>query len=233
MSKASKEGARRQERGEATRRRLLEAAIDVFGDQGPEAATRTLANRAGVNLAAIPYHFGSKQGLYLAAAEHIASEIGTRIGPALDQARQAIDQPEGRGLDKGAASALLTGVLEAFARMMVDPVSAGFARFIIREQMEPTAAFERLHAGFIGRTFNTLAKLIAVIRDGDPEDPAIRLLAPRLIGQVMVLRAARATVLRELRWDDIGDEEFEMIRNAIRENVETLERGAKSAGDGA
>ncbi|MEZ5935355.1 MAG: CerR family C-terminal domain-containing protein [Alphaproteobacteria bacterium] len=229
MSNATKQGPKRQERGEETRRRLLQAAIEVFGDQGPEAATRTLAHRAGVNLAAIPYHFGSKQGLYLAAAEHIASEVRIRIGPALEAAQKAVDGP----LGKAEARALLQEVLEAFARMMVDPVSEGFARFIIREQMEPTAAFERLHAGFIGRAFNCFASLIAVIRDGVPDDPSIRLLVPRLIGQVMVLRAARATVLREMRWDDIGEEQFDLIRGAIRENVEALDIAAKSTGDGA
>ena len=103
----------------------------------------------------------------------------------------------------------------------------------MREQMEPTAAFERLHAGFIGPAFNTLAALIAAIRDSDPEDPAIRILVPRLIGQVMVLRAARATVLRELGWDDIGEEQLDLIRSAIRENVEALAHVVKKSGESA
>src|SRR5579862_9588675 len=49
------------------RLRLLEAAIDVFGRHGFDgASTRMLAKAAGVNLQAIPYHFGGKEGLYLA-----------------------------------------------------------------------------------------------------------------------------------------------------------------------
>jgi hypothetical protein len=131
------------------------------------------------------------------------------------------------------ARALLRNILEAFARLMVDPVSAGFARFIMREQMEPTAAFERLHAGFIGPTFGTLARLVAEIRGGNAEDPTIRIIVPRLIGQVMVLRAARATVLRELGWDDIGAAEFELIRASIEESVAGLDRVAVPDGDGS
>src|SRR3546814_8615422 len=75
------------DRGEETRQRLLDAAIDVFGRCGYEgASTRALAGAAGANLAAIPYHFGGKEGLYLAAATHIAEQIGGRMGPAAEHA---------------------------------------------------------------------------------------------------------------------------------------------------
>jgi len=56
-------------RSEDTRARMVGAAIDVFGKVGYEASsTRLLVDRAGINLSAIPYHFGGKHGLYLAAA---------------------------------------------------------------------------------------------------------------------------------------------------------------------
>ncbi len=52
-------------RSEDTRRRLLEAATSVFAEQGfHKAATRTIAQRAGTNIALIHYHFGDKAGLY-------------------------------------------------------------------------------------------------------------------------------------------------------------------------
>lgn len=233
MSDPAKQGPKRQERSEETRRRLLEAAIDVFGDQGPEASTRRLATVAQVNLAAIPYHFGSKQGLYLAAAEHIAAEMRRRLGPALAAARETMSSCKDGSPDQAQARSMLEGILEALARVMVDDVSAGFARFVIREQMAPTEAFERLYEGFIGPTFDMLVLLVAAIRNGDPEDPAIRMQAPRLIGQVLMLRAARAAVLRGLRWDDVGPREFALIRSAIRENVRALEGAGASEGEDA
>lgn len=52
-------------RSEDTRRRLLEAATAVFADEGyHKASTRTIARRAGTNIALIHYHFGDKAGLY-------------------------------------------------------------------------------------------------------------------------------------------------------------------------
>ena len=34
-------------------------------------------------MSAITYHYGGKQGLYLAAARHIADRMGERLAPAL------------------------------------------------------------------------------------------------------------------------------------------------------
>jgi TetR/AcrR family transcriptional regulator, regulator of cefoperazone and chloramphenicol sensitivity len=212
----------RAERGEDTRQRLLEAAIEVFGRQGFEAATRTLAATAGVNLAAIPYHFGGKQGLYLAAADHIAAQIGERVGPAVTRAGERL---RAGTLDGEEARALLQGLLEAFARMLVRPESASWTRFIVREQMEPTAAFERLYDGFIGRTFATITLLIGRITGEEPASQAVRLKAVALIGQVLVLRAARTTVMRQLGWSEVGEDEFARIRGLITDAVAALGEG--------
>ena len=216
----------RAERGEETRQRLLLAAIDVFGRQGFEVGTRTLASAAGVNLAAIPYHFGSKQGLYLAVAEHIGEQIHAQLAGPLEKARNALavdaasddDSP----LDAAQARALLTRILEAQAQMLIRPESASWARIIIREQMDPSEAFERLYDGFIHPTFEVIAGLVARIMGRKPDDEEVRLHVPRLFGAVLVFRAARATVLRELRWSDIGKREFNAIRGMIRANVESL-----------
>ena len=69
--------ARRKWRGQGaeTRQRLVEAALDIFGRLGFEGATtRQIANQAGTNLAAIKYHFGSKEALHIAVAEHIVAQ---------------------------------------------------------------------------------------------------------------------------------------------------------------
>jgi AcrR family transcriptional regulator len=215
----------RAERGEETRQRLLQAAIEVFGRQGFEAGTRALSQRAGVNLAAIPYHFGSKQGLYVAAAEHIAVQIRSRIGPALERARHELEDQGGAPLDAARARVLLRDVLEAFARMLVQAESASWARFIIREQMEPSEAFERLYSGLIHPTFGTIAALVGRITGRDPKDEEVRLQVPKLIGQVLIFRAARATVLRGLGWSGIGEREFAAIRGLIQASIDALDAG--------
>ena len=69
-------GAR--QRGEDTRRRILETALALFAAEGfDSASTRAIAERAGVNLPAIQYYFGSKEGLYRAVLEHAYDHIRT------------------------------------------------------------------------------------------------------------------------------------------------------------
>jgi len=58
---------------ERTRARILAAAIDVFAEHGYEgAATREICGRAGVNGAALNYHFRSKQQMWLAVCDEVS-----------------------------------------------------------------------------------------------------------------------------------------------------------------
>ncbi|HUA78151.1 MAG TPA: TetR family transcriptional regulator, partial [Acetobacteraceae bacterium] len=78
-------------RGEDTRLRILRAALEVFAAEGYEgASTRLLAQRAGVNLPAIQYYFGSKEGLYTAVIDQIAERMETRMAPVMAEIRAAL-----------------------------------------------------------------------------------------------------------------------------------------------
>jgi AcrR family transcriptional regulator len=58
-------------RGEATRRRIVEAARDVLLARGHGGtSTRAVADEAGVRLSLVHYHFGSKQRLLLDVLAH-------------------------------------------------------------------------------------------------------------------------------------------------------------------
>src|ERR1700736_6419164 len=64
-----------------TRERLVEAARVCVRDAGLAGATsREITRVAGANLAAITYHFGSKDALVAAA---LFDELERRVGPAL------------------------------------------------------------------------------------------------------------------------------------------------------
>lgn len=55
-----------------TKTALLAAAVEVFADKGFDSATvRDICGRAKANVAAVNYHYGSKDGLYAAVLEEI------------------------------------------------------------------------------------------------------------------------------------------------------------------
>jgi AcrR family transcriptional regulator len=68
---------RPQQRSLETRERLVGAALHVFAEHGfAGASTREIARRAGVALAALPYHFTTKEALWKAAADRIFGQLG-------------------------------------------------------------------------------------------------------------------------------------------------------------
>lgn len=74
-SKRPRPRARTTTRGQLSRERILEAAIEVVGAQGFRSTTiDALCRRAGVPKTSIYWHFGNKDGLFAALIERIASQ---------------------------------------------------------------------------------------------------------------------------------------------------------------
>jgi AcrR family transcriptional regulator len=75
--KSRKSTKRPQKRNaEATRAKILKAALSEFSERGlPAASTDDIAERCGVNKRMIYYYFGSKEGLYLAALELVFENL--------------------------------------------------------------------------------------------------------------------------------------------------------------
>src|SRR5690349_6704624 len=125
---------------DGARERILEAALDLFGERGLTGTTvRDIAARAKVNVAAISYHFGGKDELYRAVAGTVIASIEARVR---SRVAHLLDKPPA-----GPAEAL--AALEELAATMIDVIVGPeemrrVARFIIREQMQPTFAFEIL-----------------------------------------------------------------------------------------
>ncbi len=204
-----------------TRQRLIETGLDIFGRVGFEAAsTRAMAEAAGANLAAIKYHFGGKKGLYLAVARHIAELVSRNVGGAAQKAREALDSG---ALDRSTAALLLEEVVILAARNIVaNPDAARWARFILREQFEPTEAFDIIYASIMGRMHTTVTRVVAIVLDLDPDREEAKLEAFALVGQVLVFRVARAAVLRRMDWKDVGPEEADAIFAQLRRTVRRL-----------
>jgi AcrR family transcriptional regulator len=214
----------RRDRGGETRERLIEAAIDVFGRHGYEGATtRQIANAADANLAAIVYHFGSKEALYLAVVQHLVDEINERMGPVLAFVEASFPKRPAEGV------ALLKQMLGTFVDVILgNPEAQRWARIIVRELLDPTETFDVIY-GFTGRAHALVTRLVGVVTGADPEAIETKLRAFTFIGQGIVFRVANAMVLRRIERESLGPDEREEIKRILAANVEAMFAGGGDA----
>lgn len=208
----------RRDRGADTRAQLIEAGLDVFGRLGFEgASTREIARAANANLAAIVYHFGGKEALHIAVAEHIVQSIGARIGPTLAE----ISAPSAAATPQ-AARAALHRLVSAFIDVILGSAEAErWARFIIREQLQPTAAFEVFY-GLLGAGAAANATRLVAAALQRPEDEDIRIRVLTFLGQVMIFRVAHTLVMRRMNWTSLGETERTHIKRIVVGQIDDI-----------
>src|ERR1700739_2231181 len=103
-----------------TKDRILDSAERLFARDGFEATSlRAITAEAGVNLAAVNYHFQSKEAL-------VRAVIGRRIGPVNAKRRAMLDACEPA---RGEVPFPLDPVLEAFIRRVLEIASSHFKEF--------------------------------------------------------------------------------------------------------
>jgi AcrR family transcriptional regulator len=195
-----------------SRHKLVEAAIAEFGRKGLEGtSTRDIARRAGVNIAGIAYHFGGKDQLYLACAEHIAQTVLRGF------------RPPDEGDPPLPPAAELKRILARVGRfMLATPETADFARFVLREQMDPTPAFELLYATVMAPMHQRLCALWGTATGADPGSERAKLKVFALISQILFYRMARAGALKRLGWTEIDNAEIDAIVKVAGESVDAL-----------
>ena len=80
-----------QKRSTETRAKLIEAGLAVFSARGFEGATtRAIAQKAGVALASLPYHFKTKEALWKAVVDDIFSRFAVGELDGREQTRRML-----------------------------------------------------------------------------------------------------------------------------------------------
>ncbi len=133
-----------------TVRRLLEAAAHEFARHGFAAArVRDIVDAAGVNLAAVNYHFGGKEGLYRATLERLARLT------QLDVPREA---PEARGLPAEEQLRVFTRLI--LSRFLGGADASPMSRMLAHELLDPTPAFDAMLREVVGPQYARLEQIV-------------------------------------------------------------------------
>jgi len=147
-----------------TKDRILDAAEKLFSDQGfSETSLRAITTEADVNLAAVNYHFGTKDGLMEAVFERRIAPLNQERIALLDALEASDDNPP------------LERILEAFVgpplRLHRDTDRGGpmFMRLLGRTLTEPSPA---IHEIFVRQFAEIAARFTPAMKHALPVLPA-------------------------------------------------------------
>jgi TetR/AcrR family transcriptional regulator, regulator of cefoperazone and chloramphenicol sensitivity len=215
------------QRGEDTYRRILETAIQVFADEGYEgASTRLLAERADVNLPAIQYYFGSKEGLYRAAIALISQFVESRMAATANRVFESLAKDN---LNQAELLALVCEMLDGFLDLVSCrdiPASAGL--MIARAEIEDATALDLLQQTVMRLVFKPCMAALARLLDRPVEDEQIKIRALAIFGQALVFKnhGTKTGACPALGWHDLDTVRLETIRGVLRQQTEAILRAA-------
>lgn len=211
-------------RAAQTRDALVAAGLEIFGRDGFHAAsTRAIAESAGVNQALIAYHFGGKEGLYRATIESITANITAHMGPLLEEMQSRVSgldagTPEGQAECLVLMEQIMAGAVELFGR----PEAAQWVKLVMREQQDPTDAFDIFYRGIYSDMLELFTVLTGKIMNRAADEEAVRVRALTLMGQILVFVVGRGTVARHVGWTQLGERERSVLHGAAVQSLQSL-----------
>lgn len=165
-----------------TRERLIEAAGEVFARRGyREATIREICIAAGANVAAVNYHFGDKDRLYLAVLQETHEASVTHFPP--DMGVSEDDPPEVR-LDAFVRSLLM--------RLLHEGRPAWHAQLMAREMSDPSPALEALVEQSVRPMWKRLTGICRELLGEKATKRAVDACAASVVGQCLHYKHASA-----------------------------------------
>ena len=212
-----------QEEQVDTRQRLVEAAGEVFASQGFRSATvRDICQRAGANVAAVNYHFGDKEKLYLEVLRYAHTCAFTKYPPDM-------------GLKAGAtAKQRLHAFVRSFLFRVLDTGRpAWHGKLMMREISDPTGALDVIVKDGIRPHFAALSGVVSELLGpklaADPE--RVRFAAWSVVGQCIFYFFARPVILYLHPAQGYGPDDIEaMARHVTDFSLAALKHYPKPTG---
>jgi len=214
-----------------TRRRLIEAAGEVFAEQGFHNATiRQICDRADANVAAVNYHFRDKAELY---------EAVLRYSHCAAEAAYAGSKPIPHAPAEERLSAYVHCMM---SRILDEGRPAWHGKLMSREMTEPTAGLDALVRDVFQSRFQELWGIVAELLGPLASKDDVEKCSNSVVAQGVFYQHCKPLLLRmdaSLRYDKAGIEElvkhvtrFSLLGlQAFRRSLEV--RGAGSGAVGA
>ncbi len=204
-----------------TKIRILRAALDEFALHSPAGArSRKIAQMAGVNHAALCYHFGGKDEIYLEIIKLTVARFKGHYSEYFERARRIIESAKPSAED---AAGLIREMFMMQIRLLFNNTeSAKMFLIMRREEIYPTPAFEILFDEMFRPLHMTISSLVNIVFGGKLTcmEAGIRGdIILTLVGNVMV---KGETINRISCGKHLGEEKFEVIRNILADTLDKI-----------
>ncbi|MFA6010453.1 MAG: CerR family C-terminal domain-containing protein [Desulfobacteraceae bacterium] len=178
---------------DGTKKRLIEAAGEVFAQSGYRSATvREICKRANASVSAVNYHFKDKEGLYSAVFEY-AHRLATE------------KYPHDWGLGPGATP---EERLRVFIRsLLLRGLGGGFPawheKLVTAEISDPSGIFSKVAESSIRPMHGLLEEIVRELLKknnpfGEADDETIRICSMNVVGQCIFQHHARQLMVFEI-----------------------------------
>lgn len=186
-----------------TKARLLESAGEEFAEKGFAGATvRSICRRAGANVAAVNYHFGDKEQLYI---------------QSVIEAHRCGMEPIPEGFwERGTPSERLRAFIRNFLTnvLAVDRFPSWHQALMLRELIRPTSACEALVREFIRPKFEGLKSILREVVPG-ADERRLNATCFSIIGQCLHYRVARPVAERLIGKEGLASLDLEYLTEHI------------------
>jgi AcrR family transcriptional regulator len=188
-----------------TRIRILEAAAAIFAKHGFAATTiRQICSKAQVNLAAVNYHFGSKEGLYRETIRYVRS-----------RAYESYPTTYGLDADSSPEQQLRAFVRSFLLRTTFDEKTQEFGSIVMREMVEPTTALNMMLDEGIRSLFGQLVGIVSELLPENTDAETILASARSIISQCLFYLFSRSVISRMSPEEKFGLEDIDRVSEQI------------------
>jgi len=192
----------KREDGKATRRKLLNAACELFAQKGYKGAkVADICKHAGANVASVNYYFGDKASLYKEAWQY---------------ALQDLIEPTFAELTTGSPPELLRKYIRTLMQHFAAKDKSGqFSRLYLMELVNPTGLIKDAWQDMIEPQRGRLHNIIRAILGPDAEELNILFCELSIVNQCRALVTIKNSDLQHMLGQPLGAQLIERLAGHI------------------